>query len=82
MINHIAFKHLFVFLAAGVVDAIWAFYIMACAEKAAFKASLWGGAVMCIGGFLTITYVSDHSFLPTAVLGGIIGTYITVKYKK
>lgn len=75
-------KHILVFFAAGVVDSIWAFYIIACADKSPIKAALWGAAVMGIGAFLTITYVGDHTYLPTAIVGGMIGTYLTVRFKK
>lgn len=75
-------KHILVFFAAGVVDSIWALYIMACADKTPVKAALWGATVMAIGAFITITYVDDHSYLPTAIIGGTIGTYLTVRFKK
>lgn len=68
-------------MAAAIVDAVWAFYIMACSDRASIKAALWGATVMAISGTLTIIYVNDHAYLPTAVIGGAIGTYLTVKYK-
>lgn len=75
-------QHIGVFLAAGLVDAIWTLYIIACAEKAAFRASVWGGLIFVVSAMLTISYIENHWFLLTAGIGGMLGTYITIRFKK
>lgn len=76
------FQHLSVFIAAGFVDALWTLYIVACAEKAAFQASIWGGLIFIISASLTLSYISNHWYMLSAALGGMVGTYITIKFKK
>lgn len=75
-------QHIVVFLAAVAVDAVWTLYIMACAEKKAFLASVWGGLIFVISASLTLQYIANHWFMLTAGLGGMVGTYIVVKLKK
>jgi hypothetical protein len=75
-------QHVSVFLAAAFVDALWTLYIMACAEKAAFRASVWGGLIFVISASLTLSYIENHWFMLTAGLGGMAGTYLTVRLKE
>lgn len=74
--------HFVVLVAAFILDSIWAFYIIETANKNPFKAALWGAAIMAIGAFLTLSYVEDGSRLISAIIGGMIGTYVSVKYSK
>lgn len=75
-------QHISVFLAAAFVDAIWTLYIVACAERAAFQASVWGGLIFIISASLTLSYISNHWFMLSAALGGMVGTYLTIRLKK
>ena len=75
-------KHLLVFLIAAAVDSIWAYYIIATAEKRAFKSAIMSGIILASGAFLTLSYLEDQTYLISAILGGMLGTYYTVKYKK
>lgn len=75
-------QHFSVFLAAAFVDAIWTLYIVACAERAAFQASVWGGLIFIISASLTLSYISNHWFMLSAALGGMVGTFLTIRLKK
>jgi len=74
-------KHILVFFAAMIVDSVWAFYIIATAEKDAIKSTLLSGLIFLTGAFLTLSYVQDKIYLISAVLGGMIGTYLSIKFK-
>lgn len=71
-----------VFTITAIADVCWTMYFMSVADKKAFKAAIWGAAILICGGFSIISYTEDKSFLIAAILGGFVGTYLTVKYKK
>ena len=73
------FKFLLVFIATGVGDMFWTFYIRRTGEGKALQASLFSAAIMIAGGIVIITYVEDKWYLIPAALGALVGTYFTVK---
>jgi predicted branched-subunit amino acid permease len=65
-----------------ITDYFWGVYIKSVANHQAIRASLFGALIMLCGAFTAISYISDHWALIPAVIGGMIGTYISVKYNK
>jgi hypothetical protein len=73
------FKFILVFIATGVGDMFWTFYIRRTSEGRALQASLFSAAIMIAGGIVIITYVENKWYLIPATLGAFVGTYLTVK---
>jgi len=73
------FKFLLVFIATGVGDMFWTFYIRRTGEGKALQASLFSAIIMITGGIVIITYVENKWYLVPAALGALAGTYFTVK---
>jgi len=75
-------KYFFVFGLVAVVDFIWASYIGHVAKGNAVLSSLFGAAICLLGSVVTIYYVNDHSMIDPGVFGALVGTYLSVKFKK
>ncbi len=75
-------KYLIVFIAALVNDWVWTAYIVAASNKSAAKAMAFSGLIMLIGAFITLSYMDDVWSLAVAIAGGMLGTYLSVKYSK
>ena len=60
----------------------WAQCVKSVAEKKPIASALWGGAVYLSGAVTVISYNKDVWLLIPAILGSMVGTYISVKYKK
>lgn len=74
MLNYLA-----VFAATIVSDWVWAEYIQSTSQKQPLKASLYSGAVVLIGAYVTMSYLKDPISLIFAVAGGMLGTYLSVR---
>jgi hypothetical protein len=72
-------KYALVFVASFLVDWIWAAYIIETARKAAVKSTLLSGLIVLIGAFTTLSFMHDPTTVVAAVLGGMLGTYVSVK---
>lgn len=72
-------KPALVFLAAFATDWVWAWYIMYTAQKAPIKSALLSGVIMVIGAYITVAYLEDPAMLWVAVVGGMTGTYLSVR---
>lgn len=75
-------QYILVFFMMMITDYFWGIYIKAVAQHREIKASLFGALIMICGAFTAISYIENHWALVPAVLGGMIGTYISVKYNK
>jgi hypothetical protein len=75
-------KFFLMFALVSVVDFMWANYIAHIAKGNAVLSSLFGAAIYLLGSVVTINYVNDHWMLVPAVLGALVGTYLSVKLKK
>jgi hypothetical protein len=71
-----------VFVCAILVDVLWTLYIQSVNDKKAFFAALWSGMIFLAGGVNVIAYTKQPILLLAAALGGFVGTYITVRFKK
>lgn len=59
----------------------WAECVKAVGNKHPAKAALWSGFITLSGAITIISYTQNNLLLIPAVLGGTIGTYLSVKYK-
>jgi len=75
-------KTALVFLAAFATDWVWAWYIVYTAQKAPVRSALLSGVIMVVGAFITLAYLEDPAMLWVAVVGGMFGTYFSVKLSK
>jgi hypothetical protein len=71
-----------VFGVTAIVDAVWAIYLGAVAEKKAFKSAAWGSMIVALGAVSFFAYIHNPIMVAAAVMGGFVGTYITVKRSK
>lgn len=75
-------KTVLVFLAAFATDWVWAWYIVYTAQKAPVRSALLSGVIMVVGAFITLAYLEDPTMLWVAVVGGMFGTYFSVRLSK
>lgn len=75
-------KYILVFFTMFLTDYFWGVYIKSVTYGYAFRAALFGALIMLCGAFTAISYISDHWALVPAVIGGMFGTYLSVKYNK
>ena len=77
-----ATKYIVVFCVTFISDWIWAYYIQHTAQKNAIKSSLFSGLVVICSVFITTSYIHDIYAAIPAVIGGMLGTYVSVKFSK
>jgi hypothetical protein len=70
---------LLVFAATTCADICWTKYMLEVQKKRAFLAASWSAAIIAMGAFTLISYLSDRWLLVAAILGSFTGTYFTVK---
>lgn len=71
-------KFIGVMISMFLVDICWAKYFIYVGKHKPLQSASWGGLIMIFGAFTTINYVEDRTLLVAAVIGGFIGTYLTV----
>lgn len=74
-------KIILVFFVTFILDWVWAAYIVNTSKKDAIKSSIYSGLILCMGAFITLSYVEDKRMLIPALIGGMIGTYFCVKHE-
>ena len=75
-------KYISAFFIMLVVDYAWSVYIRSAAERKAVKASITSAVIFLSSSLLTIEFVEDRWILIPAMLGGIVGTYLSVSRGK
>ena len=71
-----------IFFVDSVVSFAWAECIKSIGEKKVIASGLWAGVLTLCGAFTIINYTANNWFLIPAVAGAILGTCLSVKYKK
>lgn len=69
-------------MAGLVTDWVWSRYIYMTASKKAGQAAVMSGVIMAMGAGITLAYIEKPINLLFAVLGGMTGTYISVRFSK
>ena len=75
-------KFFLVVLVSGLVDVVWVKYFQTIADKRAIAAAFWGAVIYGMSGVTFISYKYDNTMVFAAMIGGFIGTYVTIKYSK
>jgi len=70
---------LLVFIA---VDWVWAAYIIHTSQKNPVRASFLSAAIVCLGCFITLSYINDKRAVIVMAVGAFIGTYLSIKFDK
>jgi hypothetical protein len=66
-------------VAMFITDVCWAKYIRHAAQGHAEWASVWSAGVTLCGAVSVFAYMHDPIYLLASVLGGVAGTYFTVR---
>lgn len=74
--------YIWMFVAAFMLDIIWARYTIALADRRALQAGGWSMLIFLVGGGLSVAYVHNPRLLIPAALGAFAGTYYAVKTDK
>jgi hypothetical protein len=77
-LSNVKLQYILVFIATFVADIVWAKYITAVADKAAFTAGIYSMFVYLAGAYAVTKYIENKKMLIPAILGAFFGTYITV----
>lgn len=70
------------FFVAFVNDFMWAYYIISTAERRPFASAISSGAIVLLTGTMVMTYLKDSHAVVFAAIGGSLGTFLIVKFKK
>jgi uncharacterized membrane protein YjjB (DUF3815 family) len=71
-----------VFFGAMAIDGLWSFYIICSAKRQALRAAFIASVLALIGGFVLISFVSNHWTIVADAAGAFMGTYLSIKYSK
>lgn len=71
-----------VFFVDLVVAFAWAKCVKSVSDDKALESGLWSIFITLSGAITIISYTQNHLLLIPATLGGGVGTYLSVKYKK
>jgi hypothetical protein len=69
---------LWVFLGTALADMIWAAYFVCVSRKHKALAAISSGLIILIGSTITLDYVKDPRLRYFAVVGAVVGTWITL----
>lgn len=73
-------EHLIAFSAVFALDVLYTLYTRRVTQGHALGASLYAGVLYGVTGLATITVVKTPSVLPAAILGAVLGTWVSVKW--
>lgn len=73
---------LLVFVGMFVLNVLWSRYIPAVSKGLAVEAALLDMGLIFVSGYTTILYVKSPVLLISALIGGGIGCYVTVKFSR
>jgi len=71
---------LIIFFVAMLFDVVYTAYIIETGKGRAGRAALLSGLIFILSAIMTLAYVEDPFNLLFVVTGGIIGTYLTIRY--
>jgi hypothetical protein len=75
-------KYFLFFLLTLALDWSWAAYISAVSDKKVVKAVIFSAFIYLTGVITTLFTIEDHWIILPALLGTIIGTYVSVEFSK
>jgi hypothetical protein len=71
-----------VFLAAILLDVVWAQYTIAIARLHKFQAAGWAVGIVVCGLVNVDAYIASRWYVVPAALGGGIGTFVAIHLKE
>ena len=75
-------KYSLVFATTMASDWLWAYYITHTAARNTAKATISSGAIIVAGAYVTMSYIDDKYAIIPAVIGGMVGTFLSLKSSK
>lgn len=78
MTTSFIFAFIGTFFSMMLVDVCWAKYFLSVKDHKPFPSAFWGSMIVLFGALTTLNYVHDSLMLIPAVLGGFVGSYLTV----
>lgn len=75
-------RFLLVFISVCVADICWTMYFIKVNESKSIQAATWGSMISLLAAFTTINYVHDITLVIASVLGGFVGTVLSVEWNK
>ena len=75
-------KYIVVFFVTFISDWIWTYYIQFTAQKKPLRSAIFSGLTIVASVFVTTTYIHDVYAAIPAITGGMLGTYISVRFSK
>lgn len=73
-------EKIFIFFAALTFDMVYAAYIVETGKGSAWRASLLSGLIIALSAIMTLAYVDDPFNLLFVASGGMVGTFLTVRF--
>jgi hypothetical protein len=71
-----------VFVGMFILNVLWSRYIPAVSKGLALEAALLDMGLIFVSGYTTILYVQNPVLLISALVGGGLGCYVTVKWSR
>lgn len=70
-----------VFVACAISDVLWAFYIKATAGHHTWLAACGSAAIVLVGCFSVVEYITNHVMIIPAAAGAFVGTATYLSFK-
>jgi tryptophan-rich sensory protein len=71
--------YVIVFLLSFMVNCFYALYVLNVSHGKTLLAAIFGECVVLCGAIITINYVKDNLLLIPLIVGGFLGTLLSVK---
>ncbi len=63
-------------------DICWVYYFIKIDERKSIQVGFWGSIIYVFSAVSILNYTHNNYYIVAAVLGALLGTYISVEYKK
>lgn len=71
-----------VFVSSMAIDALGAYYVRSTARGEAFRASIASAGIAVLGYVNLAAFLDNWKYAGFEIAGGVIGTYVVVKFDK
>lgn len=75
-------KFLSVIFIATILDIVCVFYLISIEKREKIKASFLCSLYILLQSLIVILFVEDKKMIIGSTIGGFIGTFLSIKYKK
>lgn len=77
-----ALQALVVFILLIITDFVWTRYTQSVTAERPYSAAVYTAFIILCSGVSTISYVHDPRLLVPAVVGGMVGTVVAMRWKR